>query len=62
LTTLSTVGLGDLVPRSDNERFICSGILLIGVAIFSVFLGQLMDILASYKSVNEELDETYELD
>ena len=62
LTTLSTVGFGDLAPRSDSERFICSGILLIGVAIFSVFLGQLMDILAAYKSVNEELDETDRLD
>lgn len=61
-TTLSTVGFGDLVPRSDPERLICSGILLVGVAIFSVFLGQFTDIIAAYKSVNEEVDETDQLD
>ena len=38
-TTLSTVGFGDLAPRSDPERIFCALILLVGVGIFSVFLG-----------------------
>jgi hypothetical protein len=61
-TTLSTVGFGDLAPRSDMERLICSGILLIGVGIFSVFLGDFTNIIDAYKSINEGLDETEALD
>lgn len=51
-TTLSTVGLGDFVPRSNSERFICSLVLLIGVGVFSVFLGNLSEILEKYKAIN----------
>lgn len=38
-TTLSTVGFGDLSPRSDPERLMCSLILMIGVGVFSMVLG-----------------------
>jgi hypothetical protein len=44
-TTLSTVGFGDLAPRSDLERIVCAFILMMGVAIFSVFLGNFTLIL-----------------
>jgi len=44
-TTLSTVGFGDLAPRSDVERIACAFILMMGVAIFSVFLGNFTLIL-----------------
>ena len=39
LTTLSTIGLGDLSPVSIQERFLGAFILLIGVAFFSFILG-----------------------
>jgi len=51
-TTLSTVGFGDLAPRSDAERAICSMVLMLGVGIFSVFLGDFTAILEAYKAVN----------
>lgn len=38
-TTLSTVGFGDFNPRSDYERLLCILILLLGVAIFGLILG-----------------------
>lgn len=38
-TSLSTVGFGDYHPRADEERAICAIILLLGVAIFSYFMG-----------------------
>jgi voltage-gated potassium channel len=41
-TSLSTVGFGDYYPVSDLERLISSIILLIGVAMFSYILGNLM--------------------
>jgi len=34
-TTLTTVGFGDIVPKTDLERFFCSMVLLFGVALFS---------------------------
>ena len=38
-TTLSTVGFGDFNPRSDYERLLCIMILLLGVGIFALILG-----------------------
>lgn len=61
-TTLSTVGLGDLAPRSNAERIICSFILMVGVAIFSVFLGQFTDIIEAYKAIQKDLDDSDKLD
>ena len=44
-TSLSTVGFGDLHPRSDFERLACAFILLFGVAIFSYIMGNFIEIL-----------------
>ena len=57
-TTLSTVGFGDFHPRSDPERIICSFILVMGVAVFSVVLGNLSEIIEKYKSIHEELGDS----
>ena len=45
LTTLSTIGLGDLHPRSDYERVLMAFTMLSGVAIFSYVMGNFIDIL-----------------
>jgi hypothetical protein len=34
-TTLSSVGFGDAVPKTDIERLICAFMMLFGVAMFS---------------------------
>ena len=44
-TSLSTVGFGDFVPRSDLERIVGAFVLLLGVAIFSYIMGIFLDIL-----------------
>ena len=49
LTTLSTVGLGDFRPISDQERIFGSFMLLFGVMIFSSIMGKFIDILNQYK-------------
>ena len=41
-TSLSTVGFGDFYPVSDLERVVGSFVLLIGVAMFSYILGELL--------------------
>jgi voltage-gated potassium channel len=56
-TTLSTVGFGDLYPKSNYERLFCALILLVGVGIFSVFLGDFTEILEAYKAIKKDPDD-----
>jgi hypothetical protein len=56
-TTLSTVGFGDLYPKSEFERVFCAFILLIGVAIFSVFLGDFTETFEKYKAIHKDTDD-----
>jgi hypothetical protein len=56
-TSLSTVGFGDINPRSNIERLLGAFMLLLGVAIFSVFMGNFQNILASFKEFNASLDD-----
>lgn len=44
-TTLSTTGLGDFYPVSDIERLVGAFLLLIGVALFSYIMGELLSML-----------------
>lgn len=57
MTTLTTVGFGDVVPRSDTERVVTSMVLLFGVAIFSYILGVFIDITGSIDTLNADIDE-----
>ena len=56
-TSLSTVGFGDFHPKNDSERLFCAIILLFGVAIFSLIMGNFITILASFQNLNAELDD-----
>ena len=40
-TTLATIGLGDYVPISNEERAIAVIVLLLGVCIFSYIMSEL---------------------
>ena len=51
ITTLSTIGYGDMYPISVNERWIASVILMFGVSIFSFIIGQFIEIMMNYKSL-----------
>lgn len=61
ITTLSTVGYGDLHPRSDIERVAASIILLIGVAVFSLIMSDFIEILNSYREKMFQKDMTSDL-
>lgn len=56
-TSLSTVGFGDYTPRGNVERFIGAFILLFGVAIFSIVMGKLMEILAQFKEFHQDIGD-----
>lgn len=56
-TTLSTVGFGDMTPRSDYERLITCMVLLLGVSLFGYILGILVDIIDEFKTFDGDIDE-----
>lgn len=55
-TSLSTVGLGDYHPRSDFERVLTAFILLIGVALFSIIMGEFCEILEEFQHFHDDID------
>ena len=52
LTTLSTIGFGDFYPTSDGERILGSFVILFGVALFSIIIGEFLDMIAGIRSIN----------
>lgn len=55
-TSLSTVGFGDIYPTNSAERCMVAFILLFGVAIFSYVMGNFIEILDTFKSINAEVE------
>jgi hypothetical protein len=60
-TSLSTVGLGDFCPQSNAERIFSILILLLAVVIFLYIMSNFIDMIQSYKSINEDLDDGHQL-
>ena len=48
ITTLSTVGYGDLFPISDVEKIVGIIIMLGGVAFFSYIMGSFIEIISTF--------------
>lgn len=61
-TTLSTVGLGDYYPVSNIERLVGSFFLLLGVAIFSYMMGELVVMIVKIQNLDQEIAEEDDLD
>lgn len=51
ITTLSTIGFGDFAPKSINEKIIISFVMMLGVSIFSYIMGNFIEILMGYRSL-----------
>lgn len=60
-TTLSTVGFGDFNPKSNVERFVLAFGMLLGVAIFSIIMGQFIDMVNSVKDLQAEYEDGEQL-
>jgi len=58
MTSLTTVGFGDFHPRSDMERMFTAFGLLLGVAVFSMFIGDLLDMLDSYEKFHSIYEDS----
>ena len=48
LTTLSTVGYGDLTPQTNFEKIIGIIVMILGIAFFSYIMGNFNDVLINY--------------
>lgn len=61
ITTISTVGYGDISGSTAVEKVFCIFIMLIGVLTFSFASGSLASILQNYDSSNAKYQEKLEV-
>ena len=54
VTTLTTVGYGDIFPLTERERLAGCFVLVIGVCIFGFIMGEFIEILMNYKGLWKE--------
>lgn len=56
-TTLSTVGFGDVAPKSNSERIFIAFFMLFGVAIFSYIMGNFIVMIEEFQKMTEEIND-----
>jgi hypothetical protein len=57
VTTIVTVGYGDITPKNSGERIICMLLMVIGVISFSIGTGILTSIITNYDTTLAKLEE-----
>ena len=62
LTTLSTVGYGDITPISRIERVTAVIVMMCGVAFFSYIMGNFIEIISNIHSKMGGVDRSQELE
>lgn len=60
-TTLSTVGFGDIHPRSNFERILSAIVMLVGVLVFSIVRDKLIESIDFVMHIDDDLDDGIEL-
>lgn len=60
-TTLATVGYGDYRPQSNSERIIVTFVFLFGIAIFSMIMGNFIEMLMEFKVVTADNEDNTNL-
>lgn len=61
LTTLSTVGFGDLAPQTDTERVFSLILMIIGAGFFSIVLSDFIDIINNFDKKMGVVDKGLDL-
>jgi hypothetical protein len=56
ITTLSTIGFGDFCPKSIYEKLMIAFVMMFGVSVFSYIMGNFIEILMGYKSLEHTGD------
>ena len=62
ITTLSTVGYGDMYPISEMEKITVVVIMLSGVAFFSYIMGNFIEIISNQEQKMGHVDKSGDLD
>jgi len=57
VTTIVTVGYGDITAQNTGERIICILLMIVGVIAFSFATGSLSSIISNYDSSQAKLKE-----
>lgn len=61
VTTIVTVGYGDITPNNNEEKCFVIFLMLVGVISFSFATGTLSSVIASYDSKNSFLKEQMDI-
>ena len=61
-TTITTVGFGDFFPTNDIERAIWCIVLLGGVAVFSYFMGFLLEMILKVQNLDKNFENEEDLE
>lgn len=61
VTTITTVGYGDILAYNNVERIYCSVIMIIGVFLYSYTIGSLSSILLNLDARREKLNKKIEI-
>ena len=61
ITTMTTVGYGDMSGQNNLERIVSIFIMIVGVISFSFATGSLSSIMSSYDAANAKLSERIEV-
>ena len=61
MTTLSTVGYGDLYPISEPEMLVGILVMMIGIVFFSHIMGSFIEIISNYDKRMGSVDRGTEL-
>ncbi len=57
VTTLTTVGYGDIVPNTNLQRLFTMGVMLVGVGVYGVIIGQVSRLMMLADKYTEERKE-----
>ena len=57
ITSITTVGLGDMVPKSDAERLYSTFFLLIAFTISNAFVGHISTMFKKFERLFEDNDQ-----
>ena len=55
VTTMTTVGYGDMSANTTIERFFCVFLMIVGVVVFTFISGSLASVLSNYDQTNADL-------
>ncbi|MGL4820866.1 MAG: potassium channel family protein [Bacilli bacterium] len=54
MTTITTVGYGDLIPKTDPAKMFAMFIMVVGIIVHAAFVGKILEIFGAYSQQKKE--------